>query len=93
MNNGEMIILTIPPLTEERRKDLAKQAKAESENGKIRIRRVRQETNDALKKLKNDGASEDMIKSAEDEVQKLTTAYYKKIEDILAKKEADIMTV
>ncbi|BDD00096.1 ribosome recycling factor [Persicobacter psychrovividus] len=93
MNNGEMILLTIPPLTEERRKDLAKQAKNEAENGKIRVRRVRQETNDALKKLKNDGASEDMIKDAEDSVQKLTTAYYAKIEEVYAKKEKDIMTI
>ncbi|GJM62083.1 MULTISPECIES: ribosome recycling factor [Persicobacter] len=93
MNNGEMIILTIPPVTEERRKELVKQAKSEAENGKIRVRRVRQETNDALKKLKGDGASEDMIKDAEDSVQKLTNTYYGKIEEVFAKKENDIMTV
>ncbi|MFC3417041.1 ribosome recycling factor [Algoriphagus hitonicola] len=92
-NNGEMIILTIPTLTEERRINLVKNAKNETENGKISIRTIRKDTNDALKKLKNDGVSEDDIKRAEDKVQKLTDQYSTKIDELLAKKEADIMKV
>ena len=92
-NNGEMIILTIPTLTEERRITLVKNAKNETENGKISIRTIRKDTNDALKKLKNDGVSEDDIKRAEDKVQKLTDQYSAKIDELLVKKEADIMKV
>ncbi|MGM0944808.1 MAG: ribosome recycling factor [Bacteroidota bacterium] len=92
-NNGEMIILTIPTLTEERRVTLVKNAKNETENGKISIRTIRKDTNDALKKLKNDGVSEDDIKRAEDKVQKLTDQYSAKIDELLVKKEADIMKV
>lgn len=92
-NNGEIIILTIPPLTEERRKLLVKQAKQECENGKISIRTVRKDINDSLKKLQKDGAPEDEVKRAEDTVQKLTDQYSTKIDDLLTKKEAEIMTV
>lgn len=92
-NDGELIRINIPTLTEERRKTLVKQAKAEAESGKVSIRNVRKDTNDSLKKLLKDGASEDMIKSAEDEVQKITDAHVKKIDDILAQKEVDIMTI
>lgn len=92
-NNGEMIILTIPPLTEERRKGLVKQAKQECENGKISIRTVRKDINDSLKKLQKDGAPEDEVKRAEDVVQKFTDQYSTKIDDLLIKKEAEIMTV
>ncbi|WP_296705617.1 ribosome recycling factor [Algoriphagus sp.] len=92
-NNGELIILTIPALTEERRINLVKQAKNECENGKISIRTVRKDTNDSLKKLQKDGASEDEIKRAEDQVQKLTDHYSSKIDELLVKKEADIMKV
>lgn len=92
-NNGEIIILTIPPLTEERRKNLVKQAKQECETGKISIRSVRKETNEGLRKLQKDGASEDEVKKAEDTVQKLTDQYIAKVEEVLAKKEAEIMTV
>lgn len=92
-NDGELIRINIPTLTEERRKALVKQAKAEAENGKISIRNARKDTNDSLKKLLKDGASEDEIKSAEDEVQKITDAHVKKIDDILAQKEVDIMTI
>lgn len=91
-NNGEMIILTIPPLTEERRKGLVKQAKQECENGKISIRTVRKDINDSLKKLQKDGAPEDEVKRAEDVVQKYTDQYSSKIDDLLTKKEAEIMT-
>jgi ribosome recycling factor len=92
-NNGEVIILTIPPLTEERRKNLVKQAKQECESGKISIRTIRKDTNESLRKLQKDGASEDEIKRAEDTVQKLTDQYSSKVDDLLVKKEAEIMTV
>ena len=92
-NDGELIRLNIPPLTEERRKSLVKQAKAEAENGKISLRNVRKDTNDSLKKLLKDGAPEDAIKDAEDSVQSITDGHVKKIDEILAKKEEDIMTI
>jgi len=92
-NDGEIVRLNIPPLTEERRKSLVKQAKNESENGKIRIRNIRKDTNELLRKLLKDGASEDMIKNAEDEVQKLTNNNSAKIDDLLVDKEKDIMTI
>lgn len=92
-NNGEIIILTIPPMTEERRKNLVKQSKNECESGKISIRTVRKDTNDELKKLQKEGASEDEIKRAEDLVQKLTDQYSSKIDELFNKKENEIMTV
>jgi ribosome recycling factor len=92
-NNGEMVMLTIPPLTEERRKNLVKQVKNECENGKISIRTVRKDTNDALKKLQKEGASEDEVKRAEDTVQKFTDTYTSKIDAHFEKKEAEIMKV
>jgi len=92
-NNGEVIILTIPPLTEERRKNLVKQAKQECESGKISIRTIRKDTNESLRKLQKDGAAEDEIKRAEDIVQKLTDQYSSKVDELLVKKEAEIMTV
>jgi len=92
-NNGEVIILNIPPLTEERRKQLVKQAKQEVENGKISVRNARKEINDALKKLQKEGAPEDMIKKAEENVQKYTDSYIAKLDEILHTKEAEIMKV
>ncbi|MFC4871298.1 ribosome recycling factor [Negadavirga shengliensis] len=92
-NNGEMVMLTIPPLTEERRKNLVKQVKTECENGKISIRTVRKDTNDALKKLQKEGASEDEIKRAEDTVQKYTDQYAAKIDGLFDKKEEEILKV
>ncbi|GAB4130195.1 MAG: ribosome recycling factor [Raineya sp.] len=92
-NNGEVIILNIPPLTEERRKQLVKQAKQEVENGKISIRNARKEINDALKKLQKDGAPEDMIKRAEENVQKYTDSFIVKLDEVLAAKETEIMKV
>ena len=73
MNNGEMIIINVPPLTEERRRDLVKQAKAEAENAKVSIRNIRKDANDELKKL--DGLSEDVIKDAENSVQNVTNEF------------------
>ncbi len=92
-NDGELIRINVPALTEERREMLVRQARNEAENGKISIRNARKETNDALKKLKNDGVSEDAIKGAEDEVQKLTDQHTTSIDSILETKEKDIMTV
>ena len=93
MNNGESIIINVPPLTEERRKDLVKQAKAEAEEAKIGIRNARKDANNDIKKLEKEGVSEDARKNAEDDVQELTDGYIKKIDEILSHKEAEIMKV
>ncbi|MGL2962379.1 ribosome recycling factor [Flavobacterium sp. RSB2_4_14] len=93
MNNGENIIINVPALTEERRRDLVKQAKAEAEDAKIGIRNARKDANTEIKKLEKEGASEDICKSAEDDVQKLTDAFIKKVDEHLATKEAEIMKV
>ncbi|MBC7440058.1 MAG: ribosome recycling factor [Flavobacterium sp.] len=93
MNNGENIIINVPALTEERRRDLVKQAKAESEDAKIGIRNARKDANTDIKKLEKEGTSEDVCKTAEDDVQKLTDAFIKKIEEHLVLKEAEIMKV
>lgn len=90
-NDGEQIRINIPPLTEERRLQLMKQVKAEAEKGKVSVRNARKDTNDSLKKL--DGVSEDLVKDAEDEVQKLTDSFVKKIDSLVEAKEKDIMTV
>ena len=90
-NNGEFIILNVPPLTEERRRDLAKQAKTEAENSKIVVRNARQDGMKELKKL--DGVSEDIIKNVEAEIQVLTDKYVKACDDELKVKEAEIMKV
>ena len=91
MNNGEMIIINVPPLTEERRRDLVKQAKAEAENAKVSIRNIRKDANDELKKL--DGLSEDVIKDAENSVQNVTNEFSSNVDTFFAKKESEIMTV
>jgi len=93
MNNGDVIIISVPPLTEDRRRELAKQAKAEAEDAKIGVRNVRKDANTDIKKLEKEGTSEDICKSAEEEVQNLTNAYIKKIDELLAAKEAEIMKV
>ena len=93
MNNGDVIIISVPPFTEERRRELAKQAKAEAEDAKIGVRNVRKDSNNEIKKLEKDGTSEDVCKSAEDEVQNLTNSFIKKIDELLAEKEAEIMKV
>jgi ribosome recycling factor len=93
MNNGDVIIISVPPLTEERRKELAKQAKAEAEDAKIGIRNVRKEANSDIKKLEKEGTSEDICKSAEEEVQLLTNSFIKKVDELLVQKDAEIMKV
>lgn len=93
MNNGDLIIISVPPLTEERRRDLAKQAKVEAEDAKIGIRNVRKDANSDIKKLEKEGVSEDVCKGAEEEVQNLTNLYIKKVDELLVIKEAEIMKV
>ena len=93
MNNGDMIIINVPALTEERRRDLVKQAKAESEDAKIGIRNARKDANTEIKKLEKEGTSEDICKTAEDDIQKLTDGFIRKVDEHLAIKEAEIMKV
>lgn len=93
MNNGDVIIINVPALTEERRRDLAKQAKAESEDAKIGIRNARKDANTEIKKLEKEGTSEDICKTAEEEIQKLTDSFIRKVDEVLASKEAEIMKV
>ena len=90
MNNGDMIIINVPPLTEERRRDLVKQAKGEAEDAKVSIRSARQEANKELKKLE---ISEDLLANAEVDVQSLTDNYIKKIDSAFEIKESEIMKV
>lgn len=92
-NDGDTIRLNIPPLTEERRRELVKRVKAEIEVAKVNIRKVRQEANDDIKKLKNEGVSEDAIKIGEERVQKLTNQFIEKTDQMFAAKEADVMNV
>lgn len=93
MNNGDNIIISVPPLTEERRRDLVKQAKAEAEDAKIGVRNARKDANNDIKKLEKEGVSEDACKGAEEDVQELTNSYIKKIDELLVVKEAEIMKV
>ncbi|AZI68072.1 ribosome recycling factor [Kaistella daneshvariae] len=90
-NNGENIILNVPPLTEERRRELAKQAKAETEATKVTVRNARQEGMKDLRKL--EGVSEDLIKNEEAKIQELTDKYVKMCDDALKVKEAEIMKI
>ena len=91
MNNGESVIINVPPLTEERRKELAKQAKNEAEESKIGVRNDRKNANQEIKKLED--ASEDLKKNAEIDVQNLTDKYIAKIDEVYAAKEVEIMKV
>lgn len=90
-NDGQQVIINIPMLTEERRKQLVKQAGHEGEHGRVSIRTIRKETNEALKKIK--GVPEDDLKDAEEQVQKLTDESIARIDSLLKKKEGEIMTV
>ena len=92
-NNGEMIMINVPVLTEERRIDLTKKAKAEGENAKVSIRNVRKDANDFIKEAEKEGMSEDMAKTAEGKVQDLTNQFNSRIDEIIAAKEKDIMTL
>lgn len=93
VNNGEIIRINIPALTEERRRDLVKQIKGMGENTRIGIRNARRDTNETLKKMKKDGLSEDVEKDAEIQVQELTDKFIAKVDKVLEIKERDIMTV
>jgi len=93
VNNGETIRLSIPPLTEERRKQLAKQARSEGEDAKISVRNARRDAIEQVKKLVKDGLPEDMGKDTEADIQKIHDKYIKKIDEMLAEKEKEIMTV
>ena len=92
MNNGESIIINVPPLTEERRRELAKQAKAETEEAKISVRAARKDANNDIKKL-DDDVSEDLKANAEIDVQEITDKFISKIDAIFEIKEKEIMTV
>jgi ribosome recycling factor len=92
-NNGEAVRLNVPPLTEDRRRSLVKQTKVEGENAKISIRNARRDAIDEYKKMLKQGLPEDVEKDAEEEMQKLTDKYYKKVDEILVRKETEIMTV
>lgn len=91
MNNGETIIINVPPLTEERRRDLVKQAKSEAEDAKIGVRSARKEANTEIKKMEH--VSEDLQKNAEIDIQEMTDKYVKNIDHLLEVKEKEIMTV
>jgi len=90
-NDGQQVIINIPMLTEERRKQLVKQVGQECEHGRVSVRNVRKETNESLKKIK--GVSEDDIKNAEEQVQKFTDDFIGRIDALLKKKENEIMTI
>ena len=92
-NDGENIIINIPTLTEERRLVLVKQIKGEGEKGKISIRSVRKESNELIKKLSNEGFSEDAIKDGESEIQKITDLKISRIDEIIKSKETEITTI
>jgi ribosome recycling factor len=92
-NNGEVIRIAVPPLTEDRRKNLVKQVKTEGENARVSIRNARRDANEEIKKLQKNGLEEDIAKDAEATIQKLTDNYNKKVEEQLIKKEQEILTV
>jgi ribosome recycling factor len=92
-NNGEVILISVPVLTEERRKELVKRAKSEGEHAKVSIRSQRKDANDMIKSLKDEGLSEDQIKDSETEIQNITDLFTKKVDEFVALKETDIMKV
>jgi ribosome recycling factor len=94
MNDGKMIRMNIPPLTEERRKQLVKMVKKKAEEAKVAVRNIRRDANEDLKKLeKEKHVSEDEVKKAQDEIQKLTDSHITRVDDVLANKEKEIMEV
>lgn len=93
VNNGEMLRIVVPALTEERRRMLVKQVKGEGENARVSLRNARRDANDELRKMQKEGVPEDLVKTAEQDVQKLTDSYSEKVDTLLQKKEDDIMTI
>lgn len=92
-NDGVVIRLNVPPLTEERRKDLVKKVKEEAEKGRIAVRNIRKDANEKIKRSKSEGVSDDEIKAGENDVQKLTDGFIVRIDRLMELKEKDIMTV
>ncbi len=92
-NNGEVLRIMVPPPTEERRRNLVKQAKNEAESAKVGIRNIRRSANDEAKQLKKDGTPEDEIEKLEDDIQKMTDKYIKMVDDLFTAKEKDVMAV
>jgi ribosome recycling factor len=93
MNDGELIRLSVPPLTEDRRRDLVKRVKTEIETAKVNVRNIRKDTNDVIRKLTKEGVSEDDVKKGEERSQKLTDAFIARVEEAFVTKEKDIMSV
>ena len=93
VSDADGVRLNIPAMTEERRRELVKQAKNETEAGKVRVRGIRKDVNESLRKLLKEGASEDAVKSAEEKVQKTTDTYIAEVEKVFSKKESEIMTI
>lgn len=93
MNDGDLIRIPVPPLTEERRKELVRQAKAQGEDGKVSIRSARKEAMDSIKQGLKDGMSEDEGKRMEDQVEDLVKSFYKQIDRMIEVKQDDIMTI
>ncbi len=92
-NDGENVRINIPPVTQERRKELAKQIKSEGENAKISLRNIRKSGNDSIKQLGKDGMSEDLVKDAESEIQRVTNTHSEKIDKIVKLKEEEVLTL
>jgi len=92
-NNGEVIRINVPPLTEDRRKELVKKAKTEGEATRVAIRNIRRDQIELIKKMQKDGLPEDVAKDTEGLIQKETEFFYKKVDELIAVKEKDIMTV
>jgi ribosome recycling factor len=92
-NDGVVIRLNVPPLTEERRRDLVKKVKEEAEKGRIAVRNIRKDANEKIKRSKSEGVSDDEIKTGEGDVQKLTDSCIVRIDKLMEAKEKDIMTV
>lgn len=92
-NNGDVLIITLPPVTEERRRELVKKARAEAEHAKVGIRNARKEANDEIKGLQKEGLSEDEARTAEDKVQEMTKEFTNRCDTIVDRKEEDIMKV
>jgi ribosome recycling factor len=92
-NDGALIRLNIPPITEERRRDLVKRVKAEGESGRVAVRNIRKDSNDKIKKVGKEGASEDEVKIGEAEMQKITDNFIAKVDKLIEAKEKEVMTV
>jgi ribosome recycling factor len=92
-NDGEVLRITVPPLTEERRRDLAKKARVEGENSKVAIRNIRRTSNESARKLEKEGVPEDLIKKTENDIQEMTNSFITKVDKLMDQKEKDIMTV